>query len=107
MYIKSTSTYGITFQRGVRNGVQLELYVDTDYAHEANYLRSVSGGVIMCAGACVSFYSRTQNSISLSSTEAEYVAMAIGFRESTFMQYLWSSFFPDRNVGATTVKEDT
>ena len=48
MYIKSTSTYGITFQTGLSDGVQLELYVDADYAHEANDQRSVSGGV-MCA----------------------------------------------------------
>ena len=48
MYIKSTSTYGITFQRGVSNGVQLDLYVDTDYAYKANDLRSVSG-VLSCA----------------------------------------------------------
>ena len=60
MYIKSTSTYGITFQRGLSSGVQLELYVDANYAHEANDRKSVSGGVVMCAVACVSFYSRTQ-----------------------------------------------
>ena len=51
MYMKSTSTYGITFQRGLGNGVQLELYVDADYAHETNDRRPVSGGVVMCIGA--------------------------------------------------------
>ena len=61
VYIKSTSTYGITFQRGLGNGAQLELYVDADYVHEAHDQRSFSGGVMMSAGACVSFYSRTQN----------------------------------------------
>ena len=106
MYIKSTSTYGITFQRGLSNGVHLELHVDADYAHEANDRRSVSGGVFMCAGACVSFYARTQKSISLSFTDAEYVAMDTGFRETIFMWHLWSFIFPDRDVGCTTVKED-
>ena len=106
MYIKSTSTYGITSQRGLSNGVQLELYVDVDYAHEANGRRSVSGGVVVCGGACVSFYSRTHKSITLSSTKAEYVAMATGFRETIFMRYLWSFIFPDRDIGCSTVKED-
>ena len=46
--------YGISFRRGLSSGVQLELYVDADYAHEANERKSVSGGVVMCAGACVS-----------------------------------------------------
>ena len=54
MYIKSTSTYGITFRRGLSSGVQMEFCVDADYAHEANDRKSVSGGVVMCAGACVS-----------------------------------------------------
>ena len=88
MYIKSTKTYGITFQRGLSNGLQLELDVDADYSYEANYRRSVSGGVVMCAGACVSFYFRAQKPITLSSTEAEYAAMATGVREMVFMRYL-------------------
>ena len=36
MCIKSTCTYGITFQRGLSYRDQLELYVDADYAHKAN-----------------------------------------------------------------------
>ena len=46
--------YDISFRRGLNSGVQLELYVDADYAHEANERRSVSGEVVMCAGAGVS-----------------------------------------------------
>ena len=91
MYIKSTSTYGITFRRGLSSGVQMEFCVDADYAHEANDRKSVSDGVEMCAGACVSFYSTTQKCITLSTTEAEYVAMATGIRETVFMRGV--SFF--------------
>ena len=78
MYIKSTSTCGITFQRGPGNGLHLELYVDADYAHEANDWRFFSRGAIMCAGACVFLYSTMQKSITLSSTKAEYLVMATG-----------------------------
>ena len=108
MYIKSTSTYGITFRRGLSSGVQMEFCVDADYAHEANDRKSVSGGVVMCAGACVSFYStnRTRKCVTLFTTEEEYLAMATGIRETTFMRYVRSFIFPDRYVGYTTVKED-
>ena len=99
MYIKPTSTYGIIFQRGLGNGVQLELYVDANYAHEANDRRSVFGGVIMCAGAFVCFYSRRQKSIALSSMEAEYVEMVTGVRETIFMRYLWSCTFRNAMLG--------
>ena len=57
---QSTTTYGTTFQIGMRCGVNLELCVDADHAEEANNRRSVSGGVVMCAGVCVLHYSRTQ-----------------------------------------------
>ena len=50
MYVKGTSEYGITFQRG--GGLDMEMYVDSGYASKATDRRSVSGVVVMCAGAC-------------------------------------------------------
>ena len=52
----------------------------------------------MCAGACVSFMSRTQKCMTVSSTEAEYVAMAEGFREAIFLRYIWIFIFPDMDI---------
>ena len=46
-----TSDFGITFQRG--SGLELVAFADADYASKATDRRSVSGGAIMCAGACV------------------------------------------------------
>ena len=88
------------------SGVDLKLYVDSDFASRDTNRRSVSGGVVMCSGACVSFFSRTQKSVTLSSTEAEYVAMAAGIEETIFLRYIWSFVFPDRDVGCTLVEED-
>ena len=76
-----------------------------DYAHEANDRRSVSGEVVMCAGACVSLYYRTLKSITLSSTEGEYVAMVTGLHQMISMRYLWSFIFPDRDVECTLAKK--
>ena len=71
------------------SGVDLELYVDSYFASRDTNRRSVSGGVLMCAGACVSFLSRTQKSVTLSSTETEYVALAAGIKETiVFTVYL-------------------
>ena len=64
---------------GMGNGVDLELYVDSDFASRDTNRRSVSGGVMMCAGAC-HFFSKTQKSVTLSSTDAEYVALAAGIK---------------------------
>ena len=55
-YIRLTRGHGITFQRGTDSGVDLELYVDSDLASRDTNRRSVSGRVVMCAGACVPFF---------------------------------------------------
>ena len=91
---------------GMGSGVDLELYVDSDFASRGTNRRSVPGSVVMCAGACVSFFSWTQKSVTLSSSEAEYVALVAGIKETTFLRYIWSFIFPDRDVGCTLVKED-
>lgn len=49
------------------------------------------------------FYSRPQKSFTLSSTEAEYLAMADGFKEAKNLRYLWSFVVPERDVGCTVV----
>ena len=41
---------------GMDSGVDLELYVDSDFASKYTNRRSVPGGVVMCAGACVSVF---------------------------------------------------
>ena len=88
------------------SGVDLELYVDSDFASRDTNRRSVSEGVVMCAGACVLFFSRTPKSVTLSSTEEDYAAMAAGIKETMFLRYIWSFTFLDRDVGCTLVKED-
>ena len=52
------------------------MYVDSGNASKATDRRSVARSVMICAGAYVSFFSRTQKSVTLSSTKPEYVAMA-------------------------------
>ena len=42
---------------GMGSGVDLELYVDSDFASRDTNRQSVPGGVVMCAGACVIFFS--------------------------------------------------
>ena len=47
----STSDCGITFHKG--SGLELVAFADEDYANVATDKRSLSGGAVMCAGACV------------------------------------------------------
>ena len=52
-YINGTSGLGISYQRGTTIGISIERLADADYASKATGRRPVSGGVIMCRGACV------------------------------------------------------
>ena len=50
--VRFTSSYGITLQRGTEAGVNLEVYVDLDYASKAIDWRSDLGSVVMCTKWC-------------------------------------------------------
>ena len=96
-YINGTSEYGITFQRGTLSGISLEVFADADYASKATDRRSVSGGLIMCGGASVCRFSRTQNFVTLLTSEAEYVALGDAVKEL---------FFVDKQETAHIIEED-
>ena len=59
-------------------------FADADYASEATDRRSVSGGAIMCGGVFVCWFSRTQKCGTLSTSEAEYVALGDAVKELLF-----------------------
>ena len=83
-----TDDFGITFLR--RGGIELVAFADADYVSNATDRRSGFGGAAMCAGACVCWFSRTQKCVTLSTTEAEYVALGDTIKETMFIRYLWS-----------------
>ena len=49
-YAVRTSSFENTFQRRTVEGFHLVSFADADYASKATDRRSVSGGVVMCAG---------------------------------------------------------
>ena len=61
----------------------LQVFADADYASVAADRRSVAGGLVMCRGGCVSWFSRTQKCVTLSTAEAEYVALADAIKEGS------------------------
>ena len=58
--INGTGEYGITFQGGTLSSISLEVFADADYASKATDRRSVLGGAVMCGGARVCWFSRSQ-----------------------------------------------
>lgn len=70
-YVKGTHQYGLHYSK---QGNQLIAYSDADWAADRSDRRSVSGGIILYAGAPVVYFSRKQTAIALSSCEPELIA---------------------------------
>ena len=77
-YLAGTKDLQITYRKPQQSQSHLELlhrFADTVYANNSNY-RSTSGYVFIIGGGAITWGSRKQTSMALSSTEAEYVALS-------------------------------
>ena len=64
---------------------------------KATHRRSVLGGLIMCGGASVCLFSRTTpKCITLSTSEAEYVALGDAVKELLFLRQIWRFMLPSK-----------
>lgn len=74
-YLKGTTRLGIFYRSGEKN-MNLVGYTDSDYAGDLNDRRSTSGFAFLVAAGAVSWASKKQPVVALSTTEAEYIAAA-------------------------------
>ena len=72
-YVKGTLDLGLKFERS--NKFELVGYSDADWAGDVDTRKSTSGYVFMLGKAIVSWASKKQSVVALSTTEAEYAAL--------------------------------
>ena len=82
-YIQGTKTYGIEF---TVDGDALQGYSDADWAGDTESRRSTSGYAFMMNGGCISWRSKKQRTVALSSTEAEYMALSEATQEEVWLK---------------------
>ena len=63
--------------------------------------KSASGGAVMRAGASIQSICRKQTLTTLSSSEAEHVAMAEGFKEVPILRSVWRFLMPGFGIRAS------
>jgi hypothetical protein len=83
-YLKGTVERGLCF--GGRGG--LKGYCDADWGGDVDSYRSTTGYVFLLNGAAVSWRSRLQRTVALSTAEAEYMALCEAAQEATFLTQL-------------------
>ena len=83
-YIKNTIDYGLTYSRD--SDLSPTAYVDADYGGCKDTRRSTSGYVFLMAGGAVTWSSKRQATVALSTVEAEYVAMSRCAQQMVWIQ---------------------
>lgn len=89
-YIKGTRD--MKLKLGSNRSENLIGYVDADWAQNRVDRKSNSGYVFKYNGGCVSWCCRKQQCVSLSSTEAEYIALAEAVQEAVWLRKLMEDF---------------
>ena len=71
-YVKNTAEFGVWYSKDTSDVITG--YSDADWAGNADDRKRTSGGCFYVSNNLVSWMSKKQNSISLSTAEAEYIA---------------------------------
>lgn len=90
-YLKGTIDDRLTFSKSDH---LLRGYSDSDFANDLDERKSVSGYVFKLFGGVISWRSRKQTTISLSTTEAEYVALNSCCQEAIWLKGLYQELIP-------------
>lgn len=86
-YLKGTIDHGLLFMKNNKNP-DLEAFADADWANDPNDRKSFSGFVIKLGGNTISWESRKQRCVAMSSTEAEYLSMSNSCKDILFIRNL-------------------
>ena len=88
-------------------GLDLHAYCDSDWANCPDTRRSTSGFVVMVAGAAVSWISKRQATVALSTAEAEYATACLAAQEVQWIRQLLAEINVPVPKEPTTVHADS
>ncbi|XP_055523225.1 uncharacterized protein LOC129717372 [Wyeomyia smithii] len=83
-YLKGTKNYKLTY----RKDAAFTGYSDADWGNDAETRLSISGYVFLQRGGAVSWSSKRQSTVALSTTEVEYMALPMASQEAVW----WMGF---------------
>jgi hypothetical protein len=97
-YLSVTPTCGLTYGG---KGPELTAYCDADYVGDVDSCRSTTGYVFFMHGGAVSWSSRLQPTVAVSTMEAEYMGAAAAVKEAPWFRKLASDI--GMEMGTVTI----
>ena len=94
-YLRGTAHVGLTYSGGDEIlemdkplPISIETWTDADWGGDLNDRKSTTGLVVKIDGCSVSWSTKKQATVALSTAEAEYMAIAAGVQESLYIKQL-------------------
>jgi len=104
-YLRDTWNDSITYTRGSRNPNELWGWFDADWAGDTDTRRSHTGYILIMNGGTISWKSRRQDNVSLSTSQAEFVAASQAGQEALYLRETLKDFGYQKQ-NATEIYED-
>ena len=102
-YLKGTLDITLTYRKSDKDEVLG--YSDADYAGDVDDRHSTTGNLFLMSRGPISWFSKKQPIVTLSTPEAEYVALSTATTEAVWIRKLLLDFGVSRSQ-ATTIIED-
>ena len=89
-YVLDTKEFGLNIKPTLDNltNWNMKMFSDSDYVGDKEARKSVTGYVLFLYGVLITWKSKAQRSVSLSSLEAEYIALFEAVKEIHFVYYM-------------------
>ena len=93
-YLRGSAQLGITYSSGADPDADTVLvgYADASYGTVPHTRRSITGYVFMVANGAVSWKTKVQPTVALSTAEAEYMAACAAVQEAKFLRNVLADF---------------
>lgn len=92
-YLKGTADFALKYRKS--SGGVLTGYADADWAGDQDNRHSTSGVLFLMAEGSISWLSKKQPIVALSTSEAEYVALSVATQEAVWLRRLFSDLRVD------------
>ncbi|XP_020421259.1 uncharacterized protein LOC109949598 [Prunus persica] len=104
-YVQGTLDYGVEFKKG--KAATLIGYCDNDWAGSEDDRRSTSGYMFTLGSGMFSWASIKQNTVALSTAEAEYVSAAEATSQAKWLRFILEDFGAEQVEGTPILCDNT